>query len=555
MHQPGGNISVNFRIRKPRWLIGILFVAIVLKSMIHFYYRQLDGDKVTQLAAAVSIAKGNGYTLPLVHADNLQLIQHERLIEWPQFYSYLIAPFLAITNYDYDVSTFIVEVISISVYLSFLLLIFWELRFSAWVCALFLLYRATEINDIIRNAAPTDYLGLGFWLISLYSWLLYLKNPKTGLLLLAVIFGAATSAIRYMYLPLSLILPAYFLIHGYLNKNRRDIYKGWMILLLAGLVAAIPLVLNIVASGKAYYVYESQKGFYWENIQHFRPIFWSALVNLEFILFQLSLFHLPVTKISMLLTVTSGIILIALFIGYLIVFVFKLGLGSNEPVKRFFAYAGALAICNVAVLLYAAVTTSYYNATLDFSYTFLQDTRYFILTQIVTVIFLFYYAFIANSGKEHSFLKSVLRVVLVAICVAECAHGIWFISKRVDNFKTHMLPEIGMPGPEEENFVDSLVKKANSEGMDIVLTGSGHFASYAILKNIKTIRISEELNNAPIYAKKKTMLLIRILDNRRKTNESLLNRKGMTPIGRWYINTYYILYLSPGITPYQKNPT
>ena len=547
MSQTGEQVRVISSHRKPGWLIVVLLVAIVVKSLIHFYYRQLDGDKITQLAAAVSITKGNGYTLPLLHPDNLSVVHHERLIEWPPFYSFLVAPILKATNYDYDQTAFIADVLSIILYLTFILLIVWELGFPSWLCALLLLYRASEINGIIQSSAPTDYFGVGFWLISLYCWLRFLKDQKTFQLSMAVFFAAITPLIRYMYLPFILILPACLLVHAYLNRNRKNILVGWTTLFAAIVVVALPLLFNYFATGKAYYIYETQKGFYPENIQYFGPIFWSAFLNLDFIVYQLSIHDFPANKIAVLLKITNVIILFGLALRYFFTFFLKGGLRSNEPITRFFGCAGALAVCNIAVLFYVSFSIDYYSATLGFYYSFVQESRYFILAQVVIVLAVFYYAFVAKSGKPPSYFLKTLRIILLLIVVAEAAHGPWMLAKRTGAFKAHILPASTV-----ENFIDSLVREANKQDIDIVLTGDPHFASYAILKNLKAIRFSPEINDAPIHAEKKTILLIRIPEIHRKRNEALLNRKGLIPVGKSGSNSYYIMYLSPGTTPYEK---
>src|ERR1700730_4187180 len=96
--------------RKQWWLLLILLLAMLLKCLIIYNFRQLAGDKIPQLAGAVSIAKNKGYALPFVHPDDLSAIQYERVIEWPPLYSYLVAPFLRMTGFDLDRSAYMVDV-------------------------------------------------------------------------------------------------------------------------------------------------------------------------------------------------------------------------------------------------------------------------------------------------------------------------------------------------------------------------------------------------------------------------------------------------------------
>ncbi|HSF45296.1 MAG TPA: hypothetical protein VLA58_04775, partial [Chitinophagaceae bacterium] len=347
------------------------------------YYFDISGDKIYQIAAATSINKGNGYTVPSVDPNNLDQVLDKPMILWPPLYSVILAPIATITE-NPAIASFILD---IAVNVFFLLLIIQIcdiLGFPFWLKILTLLFKATEINEVVVASTPTDYLALDLWLAAILAAVIYLKRGGTIAAIFFIILNALAPWLRYASIPVVIVLPAVVIISGLWRKDRGVVRVG----LVAGIIAiastGVLLFYNDVRSGAFFFVLETTSGFYPENLLYTPAIFWTSIFNTSFVLTQASIHSgIYYGTLNDTLKLTSFLALIILAIYVIKRTNWKT---FRQAPNHFFFLATSLSLATIGSLAWLGITRSR-NYLVDRYWTYIEDHRYMLI--ITTTIFFF----------------------------------------------------------------------------------------------------------------------------------------------------------------------
>jgi hypothetical protein len=400
-------------------LAGIFIIAICLRLAMSLYYFDISGDKIYQTAAAKSITMGNGYTIPSVNPLNLDQVLDKPMILWPPLYSIMLVPLMELTG-ETSTASFILDSLTNIVFLILIYQVCLLLNFPFWLSMLVLVFRATEINEIITASTATDYMALNFWLAAIITAVNFLKKPQWITALIFILLNALAPWLRYASIPIVLVLPlTIFMIGVWKNENY---YRKMAII--SGIAAITSTVLllfyNYSRSGTFFYVLETKKGFFPENLLYLPPIAWTSIINVNFPLTQISLrTGIFYGDLNIGLKLTSALILILLL--YYILKNTNWKLIKATP-NYFFILASALAITNIGSLALLSITRSR-NYQIDRFWTYIEDHRYML---IVTTALMFY--LIHEFAVKRK--TSIIGYLLVFLMVAETAHGIWVMAKR-----------------------------------------------------------------------------------------------------------------------------
>jgi hypothetical protein len=281
-------VAGDLSLKKKYLLSGVFLVAITLRLMIGLHYFDISGDKIYQTAAAWQISQGKGYTVPVADPLNLDSSYEKAMILWPPVYSASLAMLITITG-DVPLSSFILDSINSIIFLA---LVFWIctlLNFPFLLSLLILLFKATEINDTIFASTATDYMALNFWLATIIYCMKYLATKKRNHLAAFIILNALAPWIRYSSIPIVLVLPVLLVIMGAWKREKDWMKSGVAATLVAIASTSLLLYFNFSRSGNFFYVLETTKGFYPENLIHLPPVIWMSMVNINFPLTQISL--------------------------------------------------------------------------------------------------------------------------------------------------------------------------------------------------------------------------------------------------------------------------
>jgi len=210
-------------------VLGLLLLAIALRWEHELFNPKFWSDEMAQYIAAKSVMEGHGTTLPFVMANDLSTPIYLPLKQFPEGYSYMIAPVWSLTG---------------SLYFS---VIFWQwLSILAYLFSFWLLYRLfeTELNPSIRSAflmitafslspwlyyKPTDLISVSFFLLAVTLFVYGITVKKGAYALFAILSGAVLGVcmtLRYAYQPIMPLTTVAILVIGIWTKNKRIVFSS-----------------------------------------------------------------------------------------------------------------------------------------------------------------------------------------------------------------------------------------------------------------------------------------------------------------------------------------
>jgi hypothetical protein len=380
-------------------------VALLSRYLLLYNCRLVDGDKSMQVAAAINIIKGKGYTLPIVNADDFNVIHFVRLNEWPPLYSYLIVPFLKITNMNIDTSCYILEVISITIFLAFFWRILKQIGFSPIVQFILLIWVGFIIRPIYIVSLVTDFLAAGFFMGALSFFLSYLQNNKNKEIIFTILLSVASVYCRYMYLPIVFVFPLLLFWYGNQLKNKTYIFTGILVSLIIMLVL-IPLLLpGSILSGNMNNYWS--KGFYFENLLTFSNVFWDTFLDKELLIYQISIkTQTKYSEVVKILSIINYVIVFSLIV-YFVIFLFskrKKQFPRNNY-QNFFICGGMISLSIFFFLAYASFTNhvDWRRLGMTENWTYFAEPRYFIFVHYYLLTVAAYHFLEIKNVKKNVF--------------------------------------------------------------------------------------------------------------------------------------------------------
>jgi hypothetical protein len=457
---------INFL--KSRFAIFIVFaVALISKYLLLYNNRTVRADKLLQIVGAENILKGKGYTFSYVNVDNFVTIKKAIIHEWPPLYSWLLAAFLQLTNHNFDVSCYMMDIIAVSLFVTFFWFIIKELGFPRIVQLFTLLYVAFYIKRYFLYSSPTDILAVGFLMGAVYFFLSYTNKEEKNKLILLVIFMLATAYTRYMYLPAVSIFPLLLIWSGYKKQLKNYLYGGTIVLLIYT-VSIIPLLLQ------NYWVADSfnnmwVSGFFPKNLFYLSPFIWDMLIDQEFFTYQISSkSNVPYHIVTVFFNVSNYAILVCLLVLlFKNLFPTKGALERGNAMNNFFIAGGVLSLFILALLIYGSLFSNYVADKFGYKnvWTYIMEDRYYIFVHIYLLITLIYVVFISLNRFNGIWPK--IRVAVLILFSFETTHGLWVLLKS--SFQRNDLYKLEMAAIKtRQNTVDSIVNATHREGYEPV---------------------------------------------------------------------------------------
>lgn len=237
-------------------------LAVLCKIAFTYYFATLDGDKLYQAMAAKNLAEGHGITIKQVHAPDLSKEFYEPLQGWPPGYSIIVAGIYLLVH-DLNIACFIIDVLSVIfffVVLRQLLLLF---RFPGWLINLLLLFNGLFFSTYTWFSTPTDLLTLACTLYACYLSLSVFGErgkPVSGIWIGMI--NVIPAWLRYLSIPVSLVIPAFLLWNGYSRKDKQLVRHAWKTTIVTALGVAGVLIFQHSYAGNAAYIPAAEKGLF-----------------------------------------------------------------------------------------------------------------------------------------------------------------------------------------------------------------------------------------------------------------------------------------------------
>lgn len=509
-------------------------LAIVIKILLIFYFLQIDCDKLFQAMAGKNLAGGHGLTIKQVHVSNLSKENYEPLVGWPPAYSVFFAVIYSFVK-DLDVSTFIIDIICVILFFVLLRKLLRQLQFPDYLINLLILFNGCAITPYIEGSTPTDLLTLMLFVYncSLTIKLFTQKKPVLPGILLGF-SNILLAWFRYMYIPVTFIIPCVLLWNGWLKKDRKLLLYGTysMVLALVGVF--------ILLSLQEPYLAPTEKGIYWSNLLLLDPVLFSSFMNLKFFLVQVS--HLTGLSYQTCTSILRWINLVPFLIllGSLLYTSFKRKWLAGNAWQVFITTGTLTGIGIFLVLALLSLThNAHYPPPMVVFWTYICEDRYFIILQFIIVLLTARWLFM-NATAVFSFKKWAQGLLLFLFTI-EILHGVYFLAKNFTfdkrNF-TYMVTQNRMI-----QYIDNTIKDNKKLNTDVVVAGDLSMTNRSVLMGGKGLFNPSELNEKEIVAEKPTRILAVVDSLQLPCYKPFLKKEGIkfeTRIGTYYFYSYSV---------------
>jgi len=494
-----------YKILNTRLAANIAFITAFFSKLIILYnYNAIGYDESMQVAGAVNILKGHGNSLPRVNVMDFTHVQYTTITEWPPLYSYLLVPFLKVTNFNIELSCYLVDVISIMVFIFFLRELIKQMSVPYIFQFFFLIYFAFYVRNYFTSSFPTDLLAAGFFMGALNFFLLYLKNSDIRQLLLMILFILLASYTRYMYMPLAFIFPLMLIWNGFIKKNLSYVMTA-AIVSITCLVFLTPLILqNFWISDKPN-VYWS-RGIFLNNLLPLSPFFLDSIIDKEFFIYQFSnITHINYRLVLLFLIIINYLIL-ALTLGYFVrqLLSVKGDLFEKDSWKNFFFAGGILSIGIIFLLMYMSASSNFETKFGDIHWTYVSENRYFIFVQVFLLLVITFLVF--SESIKYRITKAIFKIFLFSLFTVEVSHGVYILLKSTTKEGGSFKKKADLTA--RRNFVNEIVNKSRDQNYEPVIFSFGYyFMALASLNDIKLCTDFEKFDEKAVKLDKPTQLL------------------------------------------------
>jgi hypothetical protein len=507
-------------------------LAIVIKILLFFYFQKINGDKLAQAIAGKNLAEGHGLTIKQVHVSNLSTEIYEPLVGWPPAYSVLYAIIHSVVK-DLDVSCIIIDIIFIILFFILLRKFLRQLNFPDYLTNLLVLFNGSAITYYIEKSTPTDFLTLVLFVYNCYLTIKVFAERKPVLPgILLGFFNALLAWFRYMYIPVTFVIPCVLLWNGWLKKDKKLLLYGTytMALTLLGVIALLSFQEPLVPT---------EKGIFWSNLLHLDPVLFSSFMDLKFFLVQLS--HQTGLSYSTCAGILRWINMVPFLILLVVLFYSSLKrkwLAANT--WQVFMTIGTLtAICIFLVLALLSLTHNAYYPPVSVFWTYVSEGRYFVILQFFIVILTARWLFI-NTTVVFS-LKKWVQGLFLFLFTINILHGIYFLAKNFTFDKRNFTYLVTQN--RKIRYIDSIIRENKKKNTDVVVAGDFSTVNQSVLMGTKGLLVPSELNEKEIYADKPTKIIAVVDSLQLPFYTPFLKKEGImleTQIGPFYFYSYYV---------------
>ncbi|MGZ4068418.1 MAG: hypothetical protein ACXVPE_16995 [Bacteroidia bacterium] len=481
-------------------------LAIFLKALFIFHYFGVDNDKYYQAIAGKNLALGHGITVNQVHSDNLSKTYYEPLVGWPPGYSLLVATCYFIIR-DLKSSCLLIDLFAGIFFIVVLRRLLIQLQFPHWLGNLLLLFNGLQLNESIQASAPTDILSVTFCLysISLVIGLFSQKNQDVGNIKAGVV-NVMAAFFRYMYIPVTFVLPVFLLWNGWRKKEKRLVKSGIVTLSITFLLLGGLLLFQNGYTGSPVYLMPARKGFYPANLLQFYPVVFSSFTNLDFLLVQLSIHTASSYTHWLLLLAFINLFVFGILVLALLYACIKRKWVAGNNWQVFEMGPGTMSV--ILVLLLAGLSarySRYYLPPTTLVWTYVTDGRYVGLIRFLIPVFFASYLFMhSHSGRS---FRNILKVLFLFAVLIDIFHNAYFLQKQFISNRQN--PYIAPTIIQAKALLKDVIDENNIKhtDADVVICASRSLINLDLIKENTTLVHPTELNETNIRAQRPTLLI------------------------------------------------
>ncbi|HET6767918.1 MAG TPA: hypothetical protein VFH08_10985, partial [Chitinophagaceae bacterium] len=378
-------------------LASISFLAIaILSRIINVFFVSYAGrDKMFLVMQSRSFLEGKGFGVPGYYTSNPEIITYDYTPMWPHGYPVVLAPFLAIFNYDVYWATTALDIVACIALIFIVRRLCKQIGFPTVAVNLMTLVAGCFEYPFINDSKPTDNVPIVIFLFGISLLIKLVSSERFSLLsiLLTSFVLFLPSTFRYSYPPLSIAVAFSILFIGFIKKDKLIKQQGaWSFAFVLLMNISFSLIMKLT-TGYVGYAVPTARGFFPEHLIHWYPIVPGSFVNIPFLTSQaIKIAGLSLETTMQLLEAINVITILILLALFIYVFFNRKFLSQLNPFKWFLITGFFASVATFASLGYLSLTYDLQRS-LTHIWSYVYDHRYYVHTVIFIQMIFFGWIF------------------------------------------------------------------------------------------------------------------------------------------------------------------
>lgn len=523
--------------------IAIITLVITVRIIQLVFIFNLRSDRCQQVLATQNLVSGNGVSLSKVYGNDLSQSVHVPLTKWPPGYTLILAPIFSLSGNDYIIACMVLDILFAVILIFTARRIMIQLNVQKHRINLFTLLTGCFLYPFYLKPS-SDAIAITLFLVAISFSLSLVNGKRTSAVLIGGIIVSLLlcGLLKYSYQPLIFIIPAMFIIAGRINKTRRLIKTGILVLSVLGISILSLLLYQKSVSGSAVYITQPVRGFFPGNLLSAYPFIPAAILTPETTGSYLSQGSIPGTPMYIAFQCIHVFAVLMLAAGLWIFFrKNKIREIDGRKVFLFLTIGISAIICGLLALLSVNVEKEDFG-----TWTYVQEARYYGLVAVLLQICFFVYW---RSDKVANLkLLKYAGVLLVILLSAEAIRGIVFAGNRIRNFKKEEYvwqAELRM-----QEYFDVIAKQSSQKysTSTIVMTGTSDYINNRLSLYSDVPQLDEiSLINDPgsLHTSKSIVLLVALRKDSMLGFEPFLQSPLKEFAGEFAGFYFYTMYVQP----------
>jgi hypothetical protein len=417
-------------------LFCVLF-AIANRIIFTSLYSTIGRDTKVQITYAENLLAGKGMGVVKYFTTDLNTPVFDTYWFFPPGLSILLIPFLKIFNHNEYMAILSFDILAAILFVIAVRILGKKSGLPDSLINIVVLIAGCSQYPFFMSSSSTDVISLDLVLFALAA-MISIVNQKKKLNLVAItcysLLFFLPALFRYMYLPISILLPSLIFLSGYLVKNKQLKVTG--IKLIVGTIVFVVLLLTITStySRSAVHVYNTGRGVFFDQVVRWYPFLPASIINLDFASqFVEKISGIEYSKVIFLLEILNAILFFLLcFLFFRFILRYKKDSFSNRSIL---ITSGS--IISLVIILMLAYLSSTYKAQDwgEYKWTYSYDIRYFAFIYILIPLLLSTSIYFYPGVLKNIFAKFFLSMIILGFII-EVAHGIYYNVKIVTSHES-----------------------------------------------------------------------------------------------------------------------
>jgi hypothetical protein len=235
---------------------------------------------------------------------------------------------------------------------------------------------------------------------------------------------------RYMYLPVTVLLPLFIIFYGLYIKNGQFKKTGIKLMISTAVFLIVLFGTTTAYSGNAIHVYNAGRGIFIDQVFHWYPFLPASFINLDFAAQQvakiLNINYSQVISLFEIINVISFFLSIFLLIRYFISY------KKISSLSRHFIFVISGSVISLAILVMLTYLSLTYKAQDwgNYKWTYNYDVRYFAFIYIFILLLFFTVVYYYPSLLRKRLIR-LLDFIIIFCLAIEFLHGVYYNAKII----------------------------------------------------------------------------------------------------------------------------